>query len=123
MRIDKCPNCSEGFRVKKKECVNCGLQIEGDFEENPLTTLPREEQDFVLYFVMCGGNFKALSENLGLTYPTLRSRLDRIIECLKSKSDLMTVDEILDAIDKNKLSPEEGIKKMSDLKKKGKYYG
>ncbi|MCA9423454.1 MAG: DUF2089 family protein, partial [Candidatus Omnitrophica bacterium] len=108
--------CSGWLRIKKKECHRCGLQLEANFNESPLVVLAREEQDFILDFVFCGGNFRALSMKLGLTYPTVRGHLDRIISKLETIASLENVDGILEAIDQGKIRPDEGIKKLRKLK-------
>ena len=119
MKLNLCPHCQSWLRVRKKVCRSCGLQLEADFEEDPLTILAREEQDFVLDFVLCGGNFKVVCERLGLTYPTARSYLDRIIRKLEALSQSTTAEEILEAIDRGDIRPEEGIEKLKKLKREG----
>ncbi|MFB3897022.1 MAG: DUF2089 family protein [bacterium] len=120
MKIDICPQCQSPLKVKKKECIHCGLQLEANFEESPLYLLSRDEQDFILEFILSGGNFKALGDKLGLTYPTLRNRLDRIISRLEPLSQVVSADQILDKIDKGELKPEEGIQQLKELKGKEK---
>ena len=88
--------------------------MEGNFEESPFLLLNSSEQKFLLDFILVGGNFKVLSEQVGLTYPTLRTRLDKIIEKLEHLQ--LTPEKILDAIDKGEIKPEEGIEKMKQLK-------
>lgn len=116
MKINECPHCKGLLRIKKKKCQNCGLNLEADFDENPMMMLPRKEQDFLLDFILCGGNFKALGEKLGLTYPTLRSHLDRIIDQLKDFQKTMSTEGILDALDRGELSPEQGIERLKKIK-------
>ena len=118
MRIDTCPNCKGNLKIKKKQCIDCGLQLEGEFDENPLAQLNREELDFVLDFVLMGGNFKALAERQNLTYPTLRVRLDKIIAKLEGSSKILTADRILEAIDKGELKPQEGIQQLKQIKER-----
>ena len=116
MRIDYCPECQGPLKTRKKQCSRCGLGLEALFDESPLAALSSKEQSFVLNFVLCGGNFKAMSEILGLTYPTLRSRLDRIIARLEREVECMSSDQILDAIDRGEINPQEGIEKLKQLK-------
>lgn len=120
MKLDQCPNCHSPLKVKKKECIQCGLQLEAEFDENPLFLLSRDEQDFILDFILCGGNLKALGDKLGLTYPTLRTRLDRIISRLEPLSQVVSAEQILNKIDKGELKPEEGIQQLKELKERGK---
>jgi len=102
--------------MTQKQCLNCGLRLEGNFEENPLTMLTSREQDFLLEFILVGGNFKALGEKLNLTYPTLRSYLDKIIERLNAFRKVGTSEGIIDAIDRGEITPDEGIKKLRKFK-------
>ena len=117
MKMNLCPQCQGWLTIRKKECRNCGLQLEADFDESPLVTLAREEQDFVLEFVLCGGSFKALSERLGLTYPTTRGYLDRIIHKLEVIGHSRTVKDLRGAIDRGEIRPDEGIEKLRKLHK------
>ena len=120
MRIDQCPHCKGDLEIRKKVCCSCGLQLEADFDENPLFSLNREEQELVLEFILVGGNFKALGDKLGLTYPTLRLRMDKIIAKLETKTNSFTAAQILDMIHRGEITPLEGIERLKSLKNKGK---
>lgn len=52
--------------------------------EHPLLALEDAELDFVLRFVLASGSLKDLAREYGVSYPTLRARLDRLIERLES---------------------------------------
>lgn len=120
MELSGCPHCQGSLAIRAKRCLECGLEIHGDFLENPLVYLSRPEQDFLFQFILCAGNFKALGEKLDLTYPTLRSRLDRIIARLEEIEAEHAPDEILDQVSRKTMTPEEAIKRlkgMSDRKR------
>ena len=117
MKINECPQCHGLLRVTRKRCERCGLGLEADFEQNPLALLSHDEQDFVLKFVLCGGNFRALSQEVGSTYPTLRAHLDRIIARLRGMSCALTAEDIVEAIDQGKLTPTEGAERLKTLRK------
>lgn len=51
----------------------------------PLASLVQEDQDFVLQFVKVSGSLKDMAQLLGVSYPTVRNRLDEIIERLKGQ--------------------------------------
>ncbi len=90
------------------------------FDESPLTRLSREEQDFLTEFVLSAGNFKALGERLDLSYPTLRSRLDRILARLvQIKAGAETPDDVLEAVDRGTLSADEAVAKLRRISNKG----
>ena len=50
---------------------------------HPLDQLEAEDREFVLRFVLASGSLKQVAEAYGVSYPTLRSRLDRLIERLQ----------------------------------------
>jgi hypothetical protein len=65
-------------------CTNCDTTIEGHFTQthDPFAQLTPEQVQFVLTFVRCEGRFNRLEDELGMSYPTLRNRLNDIIRAL-----------------------------------------
>ena len=68
----------ERIRVKQN-----GIAIEGDFEIPPLAQLTIEDQIFVTAFIRCQGSIKDMEELFGISYPTVKSRLNKIAEKLE----------------------------------------
>lgn len=79
-----CPSCDSRLRVHVMHCVKCGTKIEGDFKLPALMRLSDEDQQFVLEFVKSSGSLKEMAQKLGLSYPTVRNRLDDVIAHLES---------------------------------------
>lgn len=75
----ECPSCRAGLRVTRLVCPECGTSVEGEFGLPVLCRLGGEEQTLVLNFVKCGGNLKDLARVYGVSYPTVRNRLDALI--------------------------------------------
>lgn len=82
--ISKCPVCDSDLVVTRLYCVNCDTTIEGHFmaEHTPFGHLSPEQMQFLLTFVRCEGRFNRMEDELNLSYPTLRSRLNEIIRAL-----------------------------------------
>jgi len=78
-----CPSCGEGLAVKKLRCEECETEVEGLYELPPLAGLLVEDRDFVLQFIKASGSLKEMAKLLGVSYPTVRNRLDEIIDKLK----------------------------------------
>jgi hypothetical protein len=72
------------MQVTRMTCSSCEVSIESDFPEPRLARLPVEHQRFIEMFVLASGNLKAIAEQAGVSYPTVRSRLDKIIDALKA---------------------------------------
>lgn len=77
-----CPSCGEGLRVKAMHCPSCDTSVEGDYQLPAFMTLSVEEQRFIIDFVLCSGSLKEMAQQMGLSYPSVRNRLDDIIEKL-----------------------------------------
>lgn len=63
--------------------INSKPQTSPD-DTHPLTLLPREDQDLILELVLQSGSLKDLATSYGVSYPTIRTRLDRTIERLRT---------------------------------------
>lgn len=81
---NRCPICNaEDLIVTGFFCRQCDTRIEGRFvAEHPFTALSAEQLAFVETFVRCEGKFNRMEAELGMSYPTLRSRLHEIILAL-----------------------------------------
>lgn len=114
--VGKCPVCDNDFRVTKMTCNDCGSSLEGDFDLSPLSKLSAEHQRFIEVFIVSRGNIKEVEKNLGISYPTVRARLDGVIEALGYEVDKPSesVDKkaILEALDRGEVSADEALKKL-----------
>ena len=77
-----CPVCHDDLLVARLVCRNCGTALEGRFTMGRLFQLTPEQLHFVEIFLRCEGKINRVQEELGLSYPTVRSRLDEVIRAL-----------------------------------------
>jgi len=80
-----CPYCGGAMAVTRMSCENCHVAIEAAFPMSRLASLPVEHQRFIEMFVLAGGNLKEIAEQVGVSYPTIRSRLDKVIDVLRGE--------------------------------------
>lgn len=78
----KCPVCGEKLITTKLGCHKCHTAIEGNFQPCEFCSLPEEDLDFVKVFIQCRGNIKDVEKELGISYPTVRGKLDNVIRSL-----------------------------------------
>lgn len=75
-----CPSCEEALIVSELSCENCGTVISGRYPLPLLLRLPVEDQDFLFQFIKTGGSLKEMARLMGKSYPTVRNKLDDILE-------------------------------------------
>ena len=90
------------------------MAIEGQFELPALAVLPPDDQLFVVAFVRSGGSITRMQELYGVSYPTIKARLQRVSERLpmvhvaRSRGD----DSILDRLERGEISAEEALEDL-----------
>ena len=77
-----CPICSGPLVVTRLHCPNCDTSVEGRFGFSRMEALSPEHRAFVELFVRCEGKLNWVAQELKLSYPTVRSRLDDVIRAL-----------------------------------------
>jgi len=82
---NQCPYCEQLMETTRMACRGCGCSIEGDFTATRLARLPSEHQRFIEIFLLAGGNLKEIAQQAGVSYPTVRSRLDKVIDALRAE--------------------------------------
>jgi hypothetical protein len=78
----KCPSCNGDLAVSKLHCHSCDITIDGDFGIPALLRLNRAQLDFVEVFLKNRGIIREVERELGVSYPTVRARLDEVLEAI-----------------------------------------
>ncbi len=74
-----CPACNASLMVTRLTCPNCGTEVTGSFPPDLFSRLAPNDFDFVVLFVKSRGNVKEMERELGISYWTIRSRLNEIV--------------------------------------------
>ena len=75
-----CPSCEKSLVVSQLSCSTCGTKIEGSYVLPILLQLSSDEQAFVFEFILTSGSLKQMASHMEKSYPTVRNKLDDIIE-------------------------------------------
>ncbi|MGE5552989.1 MAG: DUF2089 domain-containing protein [Betaproteobacteria bacterium] len=78
----RCPVCEAALEVKRLECPACGTGIDGTFGLCKFCRLAPEQREFMEVFLAARGSIKEVERVLGISYPTVRSRLNALLEAL-----------------------------------------
>jgi len=113
--LGKCPVCGQDTEVTAIYCGNCDTKIEGHFTLCRFCRLTAEQKSFIETFIKCRGNIKEVEKELGISYPTVKSRLEDAANalgygmqsCESPESDKRM--EILDMLDNGLISVEEAL--------------
>jgi len=91
-----------------------GIKIEGQFELPPLARLRSEDQVFVGEFVRCHGSIKYMEKAFGVSYPTVKNRLNRITQQLQlaQVEELSEHDEVFDLLERGEISVQEAAERL-----------
>lgn len=111
--ITNCPVCSKSLKITKLHCNYCQTTIENEFELSKFTSLSQEQLQFVETFLVCRGNIKEVEKELGISYPTVRGKLNDIITSLgydQQKKNETDEKKIVLMLEKGEITPEEAIK-------------
>ena len=80
--LGRCPVCSEELQVTRLHCPNCDTGIDGRFRLSRFDRLSTEQLNFLEVFVKNRGIIKDVEAELGISYPTVRARLDESIRAM-----------------------------------------
>jgi len=77
-----CPVCGGEYEITSLTCKSCKSELNGRFEGCEYCALDESEKSFLSTFIKCRGNIREVEKELGISYPTVRNRLDNIISRL-----------------------------------------
>lgn len=80
--IATCPVCSGELSVTRLRCGDCGTVIEGEFGVGRFARLTREQTLVLESFLRSRGNLRDMERELGISYPTVRARVEALIRAL-----------------------------------------
>ncbi len=109
----KCPECGNRMKIVRTHCSSCEIAIEGEYEISPLGRLPLEDQVFVTAFLRSHGSIKQMERLFGISYPTVKNRLnfiaaelDRSFEAPADRS------EVLAMLDRGEITVQDALERM-----------
>src|SRR5499426_4114322 len=105
------------FVVERVRLAN-GVAIEGEFEPPQLAQLSLEDQVFVTAFVRSHGSIKEMERIFGISYPTVKSRLNRIAESLEFVDTNPTPSraDVLDRLRRGEIGVDDAVRELEGLR-------
>ncbi len=120
--IGKCPVCQENMEIAEIKCNDCDTTIRGRFFLDKFSRLDPEQHDFVEVFIRSRGNIKEVEREMGISYPTVRNKLDEVIEALGYQPEDSPDDnkakkrkEILDSLENGEIHSQEAVEMLKNI--------
>jgi hypothetical protein len=112
--VSRCPVCESSMAVSELTCESCGTSIRGRFPVPDLCRLPEDLYQFLLVFVKNRGVIRDVEKELGISYPTVRSRLDAVLAALGYGEQVGRSDsnEVIEMLERGEITPEEAEKML-----------
>lgn len=135
--FNRCPACGGQLIITECKCTDCQLQMRGEFQLGQLSSLSDDELAFIRVFLSARGNLSEVERVLGISYPTIRNKLDQINNALSRTdeaaelrqgkgSDASVIGltpaeesrkDILQKVADGQLSPAEAVQKLQEEKR------
>lgn len=122
--LTRCPVCDQELTISKLTCSHCQTKIEGEFTPCKFCRLPADQLEFVEVFLKCRGNIKDVEKELGISYPTVRNRLDSALQSLgyrvdkaDSQPDELRRQDILAALESGEITSAEAAQQLRKTRK------
>jgi len=111
-----CPACGSRMNITELRCSKCDTKVQGNFPINKLISLSEEDREFLLTFLRSRGNIKEVQERMGISYPTVKNRLDKLLAALGLFDEVrkLSRSEIINALNNEEISVEEAINLLQE---------
>lgn len=116
-----CPVCGGEYEITRCTCTKCSSELGGHFSGCDFCGLTDDEAYFTLTFLKCRGSIKDVEKELGISYPTVRSRLDSIIERLGLKPAMSGEElkeerrQVFERLDRGEITADQAAEMLKNL--------
>lgn len=117
-----CPACASEMAVGALAC-SCGVRVEGHFATNEFAALGPGDLHLLRVFVMCEGRIRDMEAALGVSYPTVKSRIRALKDTLRlgdtqqeagGDSEDRDIHDVLDKLETGELSADDAIGQLRE---------
>ncbi len=122
----QCPACSGALYVSRLTCSACGTEIAGAFTAGRVVNAPEPHASLLEMFLRVRGNVKEMERELGLSYPTVRARLEEALAAAglgrapdragEQESASAQRHAVLDALERGEISAREAARRLRDIR-------
>ena len=122
--FEQCPACGGSLVITEIQCSNCHLKMQGEFKPGLFSTLSDDQLTFVRAFLRVRGNLSEMEKVLGVSYPTIRNKLEEINQTLERAEQTPVIalpsnnerSAILNKVAAGELDAAQALELLKDLK-------
>ena len=128
-RIEQCISCKGPLEIRELYCPDCEITVRGTFPfeaRGPFARLNDDQMAFLHLFVTSRGNMSDVERSLGVSYPTVRAKLDDLIVALTDSETASTItdlpanrDEVFERVSRGELDVDEAMRLLDQLPAEG----
>jgi len=115
----RCPQCNGPLRTSELHCPKCDLAIAGDFPRCRFCELPADLMEFLEVFLRCRGVIRQMEAELGISYPTVRARVDKLLRALGLDAESygkQSIRSVLDRVEQGELSADDAVERIRSIR-------
>lgn len=124
--LESCPSCGGPLEIREFACTACDVTIRGHFplvSRGPFARLTDDQLAFLHLFVTSRGNMSDVERSLGVSYPTVRAKLDDLIAALTDEEPAQQApptpgldrDEIFDRVSRGEITVDDAMAMLDAL--------
>ena len=110
----KCSGCGHAMKIERMRCDECGVQVEGAFEVSALGRLSLADPVFAVAFLRSHGSIKQMEKLFGISYPTVKNRLNAIVRELDRAFEVRGPNTlVLEQLARGEISVEQALERLT----------
>lgn len=127
--IEQCISCKGALEIRELYCPDCEITVRGKFPfeaRGPFARLNDDQMAFLYLFVTSRGNMSDVERSLGVSYPTVRAKLDDLIAALSdteaaqaTASQPVNRDEVFERVSRGELDVDEAMRLLDQMPDEG----
>lgn len=116
---NKCPSCNGKVVVTELCCTDCKTTINGSFELPQFAALAQDEENFLRVFLAARGSIKEVERQLGISYPTVKGKLESLLNklglgSLQEEAKRRRL-EIVEKLERGEITAQEAIGQLKKM--------
>jgi len=108
-KIIACPLCGAQMVINELKCSGCNVRVKGDFSPCEFCQLSEQDYDFLKVFLRTQGRITDIEKILGISYPTIKAKIDKLLEALKLSPLTEGEQDPIEALAQGRLSVDEVV--------------